>query len=155
MSEVVSRVTPRLGSTTADDLATQKAHDAAVDSGGHLLAAALKIHRGQTSFQLSGGHTIESDDGRVNECTRILDVRHEQVAAHPADGSARHTGESRWAVTPAGDCTNTVTGIAKAFPLGRPMLHPGGHREGAREPALRSALAKRLIAPAVLRFLRW
>ncbi|MEW9584829.1 thiamine pyrophosphate-binding protein [Paraburkholderia sp. DGU8] len=152
MSEVVSRVTPRVGSTTADDLARQEAHDAGVVSGGHLLAAALKVQRGLTRFQLSGARTIESDDGRVNECMRILDVRHQQVAAHPADGYARHTGESRWAVMPAGDCTNTVTGIAKAFPSERPMLHLGGHCEGAREPALRSALAQRSIAPAVSRW---
>src|SRR5690242_2108180 len=153
MSEVVSRVRPQLGSSTADDLVNQKARNAGVVSGGHLLAAALKNEGGHTSFTLSGGHTIEIGDGCVNECMCILDVRHEQVAAHAADGYARHTGESRWAVTTAGlDCTNSVTGIAKAFPSERPMLHLGGHCEGAREPALRSALAKRFIAPAASRW---
>ena len=148
MSEVVSRVRPQLGNTTADDLGKQTARNAGVASGDHLLAP-LKNEGGLTSFTLSGGHTIEIADGCVNECMRILDVRHQQVAAPAADGYARHTGESRWAVTTAGlDCTNTVIHIAKALPSERPMLDLGDHYEGARESALRSALAKRFIAPA-------
>jgi acetolactate synthase-1/2/3 large subunit len=42
MSEVVSPVKPQRGSPTAENLVKQKARNACVVSGGHLLATALK-----------------------------------------------------------------------------------------------------------------
>src|SRR6202012_3901744 len=56
-----------------------------------------------------------------------VDVRHEQVAAHAADGDARHTGKLGCVVTTAGPgCTNAVTGVATAFRSESPILHIGG-----------------------------
>src|SRR5439155_4875499 len=53
--------------------------------------------------------------------------RHEQVAAHAADGYARQTGKLGCVVTTAGPgCTNAVTGIATAFRSESPVLHIGG-----------------------------
>ena len=54
-------------------------------------------------------------------------MRHEQVAAHAADGYARQTGKLGCVVTTAGPgCTNAVTGIATAFRSESPILHIGG-----------------------------
>jgi acetolactate synthase-1/2/3 large subunit len=76
-------------STTAEDTLKQKSRDANVISGGHLVAKALKNEGVDTIFTLCGGHVIDIYDGCVDEGIRIIDVRHEQVAAHAADGYAR------------------------------------------------------------------
>ena len=113
--------------TTADDTLRQKTRDANVISGGHLVAKALKSEGVDTIFTLCGGHIIDIYDGCVDEGIRIIDVRHEQVAAHAADGYARQTGRLGCVVTTAGPgCTNAVTGIATAFRSESPVLHIGG-----------------------------
>jgi acetolactate synthase-1/2/3 large subunit len=113
--------------TTADDTLKEKTRDANVISGGHLVAKALKSEGVDTIFTLCGGHIIDIYDGCVDEGIRIIDVRHEQVAAHAADGYARQTGKLGCVVTTAGPgCTNAVTGIATAFRSESPVLHIGG-----------------------------
>jgi acetolactate synthase-1/2/3 large subunit len=113
--------------TTAEDTLKQKSRDANVISGGHLVAKALKSEGVDTIFTLCGGHIIDVYDGCVDEGIRIIDVRHEQVAAHAADGYARQTGKLGCVVTTAGPgCTNAVTGIATAFRSESPVLHIGG-----------------------------
>lgn len=113
--------------TTADDTLKRKSRDANVISGGHLVARALKNEGVDTIFTLCGGHIIDIYDGCVDEGIRIIDVRHEQVAAHAADGYARQTGGLGVVVTTAGPgCTNAVTGIATAFRSESPVLHIGG-----------------------------
>ena len=114
-------------STTADNTLQRKSRDAAVVSGGHLVAKALKNEGVDTIFTLCGGHIIDIYDGCIDEGIRIIDVRHEQVAAHAADGYARQTGKLGCVVTTAGPgCTNAVTGIATAFRSESPVLHIGG-----------------------------
>jgi acetolactate synthase-1/2/3 large subunit len=114
-------------SSTAEDTLQRKSRDAGVVSGGHLVARALKNEGVDTIFTLCGGHIIDIYDGCVDEGIRIIDVRHEQVAAHAADGYARHTGKLGCVVTTAGPgCTNAVTGIATAFRSESPVLHIGG-----------------------------
>jgi acetolactate synthase-1/2/3 large subunit len=114
-------------STTAEDTLQRKTRDAGVVSGGHLVAKALKSEGVDTIFTLCGGHIIDIYDGCVDEGIRIIDVRHEQVAAHAADGYARQTGRLGCVVTTAGPgCTNAVTGIATAFRSESPVLHIGG-----------------------------
>jgi len=113
--------------TTADDTLKQKSRDANVISGGHLVARALKNEGVDTIFTLCGGHIIDIYDGCVDEGIRIVDVHHEQVAAHAADGYARQTGKLGVVVTTAGPgCTNAVTGVATAFRSESPILHIGG-----------------------------
>ncbi|WP_250493635.1 thiamine pyrophosphate-binding protein [Caballeronia sp. GAWG1-1] len=128
MSEVVSsrpEVAP--ATTTADDTLKQKTRGAGVVSGGHLVARALKNEGVDTIFTLCGGHIIDIYDGCVDEGIRIIDVRHEQVAAHAADGYARQTGKLGCVVTTAGPgCTNAVTGVATAFRSESPIIHIGG-----------------------------
>ena len=96
-------------------------------SGGHLVAKALRNEGIDTIFTLCGGHIIDIYDGCIDEGIRIIDVRHEQVAAHAADGYARQTHKTGCVVTTAGPgCTNAVTGIANAFRAESPVLHIGG-----------------------------
>jgi acetolactate synthase I/II/III large subunit len=96
-------------------------------SGGHLVAKALKNEGVDTIFTLCGGHIIDIYDGCLDEGIKIIDVRHEQVAAHAADGYARVTGKPGVAVVTAGPgTTDAVTGIANAFRAESPMLLIGG-----------------------------
>jgi acetolactate synthase I/II/III large subunit len=116
-----------LQSTTAEDTLKKKSTDANVVSGGHLVAKALKAEGVDTIFTLCGGHIIDIYDGCLDEGIRIIDVRHEQTAAHAADGYARQTGRLGCVVTTAGPgCTNAVTGIATALRSESPVLHIGG-----------------------------
>ena len=124
MSSVIAT---KPAATTADDTLKRKTRDANVISGGHLVAKALKSEGVDTIFTLCGGHIIDIYDGCIDEGIRIIDVRHEQVAAHAADGYARQTGKLGCVVTTAGPgCTNAVTGIATAFRSESPVLHIGG-----------------------------
>ena len=114
-------------SDTATDTLKQKSRDSGVVSGGHLAARALKNEGVDTIFTLCGGHIIDIYDGCVDEGIKIVDVRHEQVAAHAADGYARQTGKLGCVVTTAGPgCTNAMTGVACAFRAETPILHIGG-----------------------------
>ncbi|MCU1686109.1 MAG: hypothetical protein JWQ81_6848 [Amycolatopsis sp.] len=112
--------------------ATETAGDGGGDSGelisgGHLVAKALKAEGVDTIFTLCGGHIIDIYDGCVDEGIEVIDVRHEQVAAHAADGYARITGKPGCAVVTAGPgTTDAVTGVANAFRAESPMLLIGG-----------------------------
>jgi acetolactate synthase-1/2/3 large subunit len=125
MSTVVKETKPK--SDTATDTLAEKSRSADIVSGGHLVARALKNEGVDTIFTLCGGHIIDIYDGCVDEDIRVIDVRHEQVAAHAADGYARQTGGLGCVVTTAGPgCTNAITGIATAFRSESPVLHIGG-----------------------------
>ncbi|MEZ5122462.1 MAG: thiamine pyrophosphate-binding protein [Solirubrobacterales bacterium] len=107
-------------------------------SGGHLVAKALRAEGIDTIFTLCGGHIIDIYDGCVDAGIRVIDVRHEQVAAHAADGYARVTGRPGCAVVTAGPgTTDAVTGVANALRAESPMLLIGGqgaldqHRMGS------------------------
>jgi acetolactate synthase-1/2/3 large subunit len=96
-------------------------------SGGHLVARALKNEGVEVIFTLCGGHIIDIYDGCVDEGIDIIDVRHEQVAAHAADGYARMTGRPGVAVVTAGPgTTDAVTGVANAYRAESPLLVIGG-----------------------------
>ena len=129
---------PKTKSDTATDTLAEKSRSDDVVSGGHLVAKALKNEGVDTIFTLCGGHIIDIYDGCVDEGIRVIDVRHEQVAAHAADGYARQSGGLGCVVTTAGPgCTNAITGIATAFRSESPVLHIGGqgaltqHRMGS------------------------
>ncbi len=96
-------------------------------SGGHLVAKALKNEGVDVIFTLCGGHIIDIYDGCLDEGIKIIDVRHEQVAAHAADGYSRQSGKTGCAVVTAGPgTTDAITGIANAFRAESPMLLIGG-----------------------------
>src|SRR3954452_12640737 len=96
-------------------------------SGGHLVAKALKAEGVDVIFTLCGGHIIDIYDGCVDEGIDVIDVRHEQVAAHAADAYARFTGKPGCAVVTAGPgTTDAITGVANAFRAESPFLLIGG-----------------------------
>ena len=85
MLETRNKPAEKPATTTAEDTLKQKTRDANVVSGGHRVAKALKSEGVDTIFTLCGGHIIDICDGCIDEGIRIIDVRHEQVAAHAAD----------------------------------------------------------------------
>ncbi|MFQ5994814.1 MAG: thiamine pyrophosphate-binding protein [Acidiferrobacterales bacterium] len=96
-------------------------------SGGRLVAKALKSEGIDVIFTLCGGHIIDIYMGCLEEGIKIIDVRHEQVAAHAADGYARMTGKPGCAVVTAGPgTTDAVTGVANALRAESPFLLIGG-----------------------------
>jgi len=96
-------------------------------TGGHLVARALKAEGIEAIFTLCGGHIIDIYDGCTDAGIRIIDVRHEQAAAHAADAWTRLTGIPGCAVVTAGPgTTDTVTAVANAWRAQVPMLVIGG-----------------------------
>src|SRR5690554_296091 len=95
--------------------------------GGTLIARALKREGVDTIFTLTGSHIVPILDGCVQEGIRIVDVRHEQSAAHAAEAYSRLTGRlGVAAVTAAPGGTDAVTGVANAFYSNSPLPLPGG-----------------------------
>ncbi len=95
--------------------------------GGQVIARALKAEGVDTVFALTGGHIVAILDGCVQEGIRIVDVRHEQAAAHCAEAYGRLTGKLGVALVTAGPgVTDAITGVANAFYSNTPMLLLGG-----------------------------
>jgi acetolactate synthase I/II/III large subunit len=102
--------------------------------GGHLLARALSVEGVSQMFTLSGGHLAPLYDGCEAEGIRIVDFRHEQAAAHAADGWARVTGRPGVAAVTAGPgVTGAMTGMANALYANSPMVVIGGKSPLAEE----------------------
>ncbi len=96
-------------------------------SGGQLVARTLKQAGVGTIFTLCGVHIVDIYSGCIDEGIRIIDVRHEQTAAHAAEAWTRLTGIPGVAVVTAGPgLTDAVTGVANAFRNQTPMLLIGG-----------------------------
>lgn len=96
-------------------------------TGGQLVAKALRQEGVDTIFTLAGGHIMDIYNGCSDEGIRIIDVRHEQTAAHAAEAWTRLTGATGVAAVTAGPgVTDTVTGVANAFRNQTPMLVIGG-----------------------------
>jgi acetolactate synthase-1/2/3 large subunit len=95
--------------------------------GGKVVAKALKNEGVSHLFTLCGGHIQSIYDGCVDEGIRVVDTRHEQTAAHAADGWARITGQPGvCAVTAGPGVTDAVTGVANAYRAQVPMVIIGG-----------------------------
>ena len=96
-------------------------------TGGQLVAKALKQAGVTTIFTLTGVHIVDIYNGCLDEGIRIIDVRHEQTAAHAAEAWTRLTGIPGVAVVTAGPgVTDAITGVATAFRNQTPMLLIGG-----------------------------
>src|SRR5437870_1167738 len=96
-------------------------------TGGELVARVLKEAGVGHVFTLCGGHILPIYDGCVTEGIGVVDVRHEQVAAHAADAYARLTRNIGVAVVTAGPgVTDAVTGVANAHAARSPLLLIGG-----------------------------
>jgi len=96
-------------------------------NGGEMLVRALEREGVHDVFALHGGHL----DAIFRACRehnfRVIDTRHEQAAAHMADGWARTTGRPGVAMVTAGPgVTDAVTGVANAYLDAIPMVLIGG-----------------------------
>ncbi len=86
-------------------------------TGAKMIIEALKREGVEVIFGYPGGAVIDIYDElyKAPEIHHVL-VRHEQGAAHAADGYARSTGKVGVALATSGPgATNTVTGIATAY----------------------------------------
>lgn len=86
-------------------------------SGAQMIVEALKREKVEVIFGYPGGAVIDIYDElyKTPEIKHVL-VRHEQGAAHAADGYARSTGKVGVALVTSGPgSTNTITGIATAY----------------------------------------
>jgi acetolactate synthase-1/2/3 large subunit len=94
---------------------------------GRITAQALKNEGVSHLFTLCGGHIQSIYDGCLDLGIRVVDFRHEQAAAHAAEGWARATGEVGVAAVTAGPgVTDAVTAVANAQRSGVPMVLIGG-----------------------------
>ncbi|HKJ05203.1 MAG TPA: biosynthetic-type acetolactate synthase large subunit [Geopsychrobacteraceae bacterium] len=93
-------------------------------TGAQILLDSLKKEGVDTIFGYPGGRSLLVHDALMDdkEIKHIL-VRHEQGAAHAADGYARTTGQVGVCLTTSGPgATNLVTGIATAYMDSVPMV---------------------------------
>ena len=123
-ADVVARRTPRLRFSQPFDVPAQSNasateasfSDSPMLSGGEALMRALSDEGVRLLFGYPGGAALHIYDAlfRQDAVQHVL-VRHEQAAAHAADGYARATGEVGVVLVTSGPgATNTLTGIATA-----------------------------------------
>src|SRR5215471_243397 len=95
--------------------------------GGEMIVRALEREGVHEVFTLHGGHLDAIYAACMRHGFRVIDTRHEQAAAHMADGWARTTGRPGVAIVTAGPgVTDAVTGVANAFMDSIPMVLIGG-----------------------------
>lgn len=95
--------------------------------GGEMIVRALEREGVHEIFTLHGGHLDAIYAACMRHDFRVIDTRHEQAAAHMADGWARTTGRPGVAIVTAGPgVTDAVTGAANAFMDSIPMVLIGG-----------------------------
>lgn len=97
-------------------------------NGGQAFGRALKQEGVEHVFTLNGGHIYELYEGCVDNGINVVDFRHEQVAAHAAEGWAKVTGQPGVAIVTAGPgVTGTITAVANAYQANSPMVVIGGN----------------------------
>jgi len=92
-------------------------------SGSKIFVECLKAEGVEIIFGLPGGVVLPVYDVLYDSDIKHVLVRHEQGAAHMADGYSRATGRCGVALVTSGPgATNTVTGIATAYMDSIPMV---------------------------------
>ena len=92
-------------------------------TGSQIVVDVLIDEGVDTLFAIPGGAVIPLFDTFYDAPIRVLLMRHEQAAAHAADGYARATGKVGVCVATSGPgATNLTTGIATAFMDSVPMV---------------------------------
>ena len=105
-------------------LGSNTEHEGKTMTGAQAIIASLEAEGVDTIFGYPGGQAIKIYDA-LYDSKKIHHVlaRHEQGAAHMADGYTRATGKVGVVlVTSDPGATNTVTGIATAFMDSVPMV---------------------------------
>jgi len=92
-------------------------------SGAQALVEALKRQNVEVIFGISGGSILPIHDVLYDSGIRHILSRHEQCAAHAADGYARASGRPGVCMATSGPgATNLVTGIANAYLDSSPVI---------------------------------
>ena len=92
-------------------------------NGAQMLIKCLKDEGVEVIFGYPGGVVIPIYDALFDSDIRHILVRHEQGAAHAADGYARATGKTGVCMATSGPgATNLITGIANAYMDSVPMV---------------------------------
>ncbi len=110
-------------------------------TGAQMLIKCLKKEGVEVIFGYPGGVVIPIYDALFDSDIRHILVRHEQGAAHAADGYARATGKTGVCMATSGPgATNLITGIANAYmdsipivaitgQVARPLIGTDGFQE--------------------------
>jgi acetolactate synthase-1/2/3 large subunit len=85
-------------------------------TGGEILIESLKKEKVEVMFGYPGGSVLPIFDKLYDSDIKFVLTRHEQAAAHAADGYARATGKVGVCIATSGPgATNLTTGIATAY----------------------------------------
>ncbi|MDD5662163.1 MAG: biosynthetic-type acetolactate synthase large subunit, partial [Candidatus Omnitrophica bacterium] len=91
--------------------------------GSRILLESLKREGVEVIFGYPGGQVLPIFDSLYDSDIKFILTRHEQGAAHAADGYARATGKAGVCLATSGPgATNLVTGIANAYMDSIPMV---------------------------------
>ena len=108
-----------------------------VMSGAKAFVKSLEREGVETIFGITGGAVLPIYDELYNSDLRLVMARHEQGAAHMADGYARASGSIGVCMATSGPgATNAVTGIATAYMDSIPMIVITG--QGEKDNALQA-----------------
>lgn len=92
-------------------------------TGAKILIESLKKENVEIVFGYPGGSVLPIFDELYDAPVKFILTRHEQAAAHAADGYARATGNVGVCIATSGPgATNLVTGIATAYMDSIPMI---------------------------------
>ena len=92
-------------------------------TGAEILIECLKREKVEVLFGYPGGQVLPIFDKLYDAPFKFILVRHEQAAAHAADGYARATGKTGVCLATSGPgATNLTTGIANAYMDSIPMV---------------------------------
>ncbi len=92
-------------------------------SGSKAIIESLRREKVEVIFGYPGGQVLPLYDELYDADVRHILVRHEQAAAHAADGYARATGKAGVCLATSGPgATNLVTGIATAYMDSVPII---------------------------------
>ena len=92
-------------------------------NGAQILIESLKKEGAEVLFGYPGGNVLPLFDELYEKGIRFILTRHEQGAAHAADGYARATGKVGVCIATSGPgATNLTTGIANAYMDSIPMV---------------------------------
>ena len=92
-------------------------------TGAQILIESLRKEGVEIIFGYPGGQVLPIFDALYDAPIKLVLTRHEQAAAHAADGYARATGKTGVCLATSGPgATNLVTGIATAYMDSVPMV---------------------------------
>ncbi len=92
-------------------------------TGAQIVVESLKKEGVEVIFGYPGGQVLPLFDALYDAPIKFILVRHEQGAAHAADGYTRATGKTGVCIATSGPgATNLVTGIATAYMDSIPMI---------------------------------